>query len=358
VPDIKLQPATKDRQRIAKTKTEPKAPAKASDQQEKRVTSKSNRDVVPEIVLQPAMPQPTAVAAKTKTKSAKKRSTVAATAGRSESAVADSPRSASNDVILVAHTAAESPVSKPTKNVTARPSHTDTAGRTRSGTQQQATNQQATSVIEGRQPREIQLAAPVNATDYTRYRAQSRAQRANYQVVEQLPAPAGAENQSAPVGQVQDPCAAVAGRPFYDFGISTTVPTGELPIDVAAGCWENVNATAGPLPGYRAWSTSMFAWDATCLCYRPLYFEEANLERYGYGCCETMQPLASAAHFFGTIPLLPYCMAVDCPNECIYTLGHYRPGSCVPKRYMWPPVSPRAILAEGGVWTGLVFLIP
>jgi hypothetical protein len=30
----------------------------------------------------------------------------------------------------------------------------------------------------------------------------------------------------------------------------------------------------------------------------------------------------------------------------------------VPKRYMWPPVSPRAILAEGGVWTGLVFLIP
>jgi hypothetical protein len=51
-------------------------------------------------------------------------------------------------------------------------------------------------------------------------------------------------------------------------------------------------------------------------------------------------------------------MAVDCPNECIYTLGQYRPGSCVPKRYIWPPVSPRAALAEGGVWTGMVFLIP
>jgi hypothetical protein len=71
-----------------------------------------------------------------------------------------------------------------------------------------------------------------------------------------------------------------------------------------------------------------------------------------------MQPAASAAHFFGTIPLLPYCMAVDCPGECIYALGHYRPGNCNPKRYIWPPCSPRAILAEGGVWTGLVFLIP
>jgi hypothetical protein len=234
-----------------------------------------------------------------------------------------------------------------------------TAGQASSGTPNPATIQQAAAIIDDKQPPAIRLAAPVNAADYKRIRTQSARRQANFQEVEQLPPPDGTENQAAPIGQTPDPCAAIAGRPFHEFGINTTIPTGELPVDVAASCWANVNSSAGPFPGHRAWASSMFAWDATCLCYRPLYFEEANLERYGYGCCETMQPLASAAHFFGTIPLLPYCMAVDCPYECNYSLGHYRPGSCgVPKRYMWPPVSPRAILAEGGVWAGMVFLIP
>jgi hypothetical protein len=108
----------------------------------------------------------------------------------------------------------------------------------------------------------------------------------------------------------------------------------------------------------RCWPASTYQWDATCLCYKPLYFEEINLERYGYGCCACLQPAASAAHFFGTVPALPYLIAADSPCECKYTLGHYRPGSCPPLRYHWPPCDPLAAAAEGGVLTGLIFLIP
>jgi hypothetical protein len=94
------------------------------------------------------------------------------------------------------------------------------------------------------------------------------------------------------------------------------------------------------------------------MAHRPLYFEEINLERYGYGCHDCLQPFASAAHFFATVPALPYCIGANCPGECQYTLGHYRPGSCPPWRCHRPPVSALGALAEGGVWTGMVFLIP
>ena len=67
---------------------------------------------------------------------------------------------------------------------------------------------------------------------------------------------------------------------------------------------------------------------------------------------------ASAAHFFGTVPALPYCMAVDCPCECVYTLGHYRPGSCPPWRWHWPPCEIPAIATEAAVLAGLILIFP
>ena len=44
----------------------------------------------------------------------------------------------------------------------------------------------------------------------------------------------------------------------------------------------------------------------------------------------------------------PYCMGVTPPCECIYVLGHYRPGSCAP-RYIEPvPISWRGALFQAG----------
>jgi hypothetical protein len=185
----------------------------------------------------------------------------------------------------------------------------------------------------------------------------------NFQTTQDRPATAAPEPPSAPgateaPAKKTDPCAALADRPFSDFGIDITMPTGNAPEDHASGCWESINAADGSLAGDRCWTATTYNWNATCFCHRPLYFEEINLERYGYGCCEALQPAASAAHFFATIPVLPYCIGTDCPGECIYTLGHYRPGSCPPWQCHWPRWSTRGALAQAGVWTGLVFLIP
>jgi hypothetical protein len=139
------------------------------------------------------------------------------------------------------------------------------------------------------------------------------------------------------------PCRAAAEKPLAELGIGIEPPAGQFPTNHAAMCWDSVNSQTGPAAGLRCWSGFNYHWDATCLCHRPLYFEEINLERYGYGCGWCLQPAASAAHFFGTVPALPYLAAVDCPHECIYTLGHYRPGSCPPWRSHWPPCDPLAL---------------
>ena len=179
---------------------------------------------------------------------------------------------------------------------------------------------------------------------------------------ETLPAPAGAS--AAPA----DPCGAVTNKPLNQLGIGITEPGGKLPTDLATPCWDQINQASGPAAA-RCWPVAVYNWEATCFCHRPLYFEEINLERYGYQCgdrccCVTcgaeccLQPAASAAHFYGSLLALPYCMVVDCPGDCVYTLGHYRPGNRNPWRRHCPPFNPLAAAAEGGVWTALIFAIP
>lgn len=108
----------------------------------------------------------------------------------------------------------------------------------------------------------------------------------------------------------------------------------------------------------RAWPLTTFTWKASALCHKPLYFEEMALERYGHSTGPLTQPFVSGAHFFLTLPVLPYLMGVDPPCECIYDLGYYRPGSCAPYMIYPIPISIRGGLLEAGAWVGGVFLIP
>lgn len=108
----------------------------------------------------------------------------------------------------------------------------------------------------------------------------------------------------------------------------------------------------------RNWSETVFTWKASSLCHKPLYFEEVQLERYGHYWGPIVQPFLSAGHFFVSIPLLPYNMGLNPPNECIYSLGYYRPGSCSPYMLDPFPFSVRAGLMEAGAVTGLVFVLP
>jgi hypothetical protein len=108
----------------------------------------------------------------------------------------------------------------------------------------------------------------------------------------------------------------------------------------------------------RQWAQMTYLWKAAGLCHKPLYFEQVQMERYGHSWGPVLDPLVCGAHFFGTVPVLPYKMGITTPNECVYTLGCYRPGSCAP--YMIPavPFTWRAAAFEAGAWTGGAFAIP
>ncbi len=147
-----------------------------------------------------------------------------------------------------------------------------------------------------------------------------------------------------------------AERPIALVTVNITPPAGKLPGDPAAALIGS--GIYGSLPPVRLWPIETYYWAAAATRHNPLYFEEVNAERYGYTRCQLTQPFVSAAHFFGTLPALPYLMGADCPRECDYTLGHYRPGSCVPwQRHYWP-VSLRGAAVQAGIVTGTVFVIP
>lgn len=110
-------------------------------------------------------------------------------------------------------------------------------------------------------------------------------------------------------------------------------------------------------------AATAYHWAAPAFYSRPLYFEQPNLERYGHhvAVCEKdhlTQSAVSAAHFFVTVPALPYLMGADLPGDCNYVLGSYRPGSCNPHQLVRPEPSLRGLVFEGAAATGLVFLIP
>jgi hypothetical protein len=110
-------------------------------------------------------------------------------------------------------------------------------------------------------------------------------------------------------------------------------------------------------PG-RAWEQTTYLWKAAALCHKPLYFEDEQLERYGHSWPPCCQPLISGAHFFTRLPVLPYCMGVEPPMECVYALGHYRPGSCAPYMINPVPISARGALIQAGAVVGTAAVLP
>ena len=106
-----------------------------------------------------------------------------------------------------------------------------------------------------------------------------------------------------------------------------------------------------------SWNPQAFTWTTPGFYHNPLYFEEINLERYGHS-AGWRQPIASGAHFFGTVAFLPYKMGAYPRCETLYTLGHRRPGNCNPHQYQWVPFSWRGILYQGGATVGGAYYLP
>ncbi len=102
----------------------------------------------------------------------------------------------------------------------------------------------------------------------------------------------------------------------------------------------------------------VYYWDAAELWHQPLYFDDPLLERYGQTPLTRWQPVLSGAHFFGTLPIMPYKLSIDRPMDCVSTLGYYRPGSATPCLARRIPRDARAFGWETGAWLGLIFLVP
>jgi tetratricopeptide (TPR) repeat protein len=113
--------------------------------------------------------------------------------------------------------------------------------------------------------------------------------------------------------------------------------------------------------GYsRDWTPLSYSWEAPQLKYNPLYFEDAQLERYGNEVC-ILQPFLSGARFYATIPTLPYQMMSEGNSVChtVYDFGYERPGSgCVPYALEVPEFSWTGALASGGWVFALVVILP
>lgn len=159
------------------------------------------------------------------------------------------------------------------------------------------------------------------------------------------------EEQIAAQRQFYDPpCPTPADlKPISEVTNVITAPDGDFPRECPLG-----DEVFVP----RNWGLTTYTWKASAVCHKPLYFEQMALERYGHSTGPLTQPFVSGAHFFATLPVLPYLMGVEPPWECIYPLGYYRPGSCAPYMLYPIPISARGALLEAGAWVGGVFLIP
>lgn len=114
--------------------------------------------------------------------------------------------------------------------------------------------------------------------------------------------------------------------------------------------------------GYsREWIPMSYSWEAPQLKYNPLYFEDAQLERYGNEVC-ILQPFLSGARFYATIPTVPYQMMSEGNSLCheVYDFGYERPGSngCVPYTLEVPEFSWTGALTSGAWAYALVVILP
>jgi len=97
---------------------------------------------------------------------------------------------------------------------------------------------------------------------------------------------------------------------------------GKSPADQS---WQLTNRNSVPSMS----SDKLFAWAAPDIRYKPLYFEDVALERYGQTKGFFRQPFVSGWHYLKSAAFLPYYTLYDPIDSCDGPLGYCRPGECV-----------------------------
>ena len=105
----------------------------------------------------------------------------------------------------------------------------------------------------------------------------------------------------------------------------------------------------------RPWAPLTEVVDPPFVCYQRLYFEQLNLERYGWD-LGLVSPLVSQGAFYFDLVTLPYHAATEPFRRYECNAGYCLPGDPVPLLLYPPEWSLSGVLAEAAV-IGLGFVI-
>ena len=131
---------------------------------------------------------------------------------------------------------------------------------------------------------------------------------------------------------------------------------GAMPDDASASAFPDTTILSEPGPAPERVEVPV-AYTPWTICYRPLYFEEIALERYGYS-RGILQPAISGAHFFGSVAALPYKMTVRPPRSCECSNGFGLPGDCPLPGYGEHVLRADAALIHAAIVAGIVLALP
>lgn len=112
------------------------------------------------------------------------------------------------------------------------------------------------------------------------------------------------------------------------------------------------------LTSSAGWPALVRPWAAPNTYSHPLYFDDRMLERHGHERWGCLQPIASGARFFATVPMLPYLTTITSPCETVYSKGYFRSGSAVPRFYQRPPLERRAVIVQSAATAAGFIALP
>lgn len=199
------------------------------------------------------------------------------------------------------------------------------------------------------EPAKVEDAAPSSEAASNR----STADLAEYAEEVARPQPKAMDLVTTP-DDISDPDALT--RRVVDVPMSIRPPQGEMPTDLAAAVFAH-DAQADEEQANRTRQETIVSWTPWTLCYRPLYFEEIELERYGCsaGC---FQPSISAAHFFLGVGLMPYKVATRLPRSCVCSNGFSSCDDVPPPGYEDCQIHWDAAAIEAATLAAIVLSLP
>lgn len=159
-----------------------------------------------------------------------------------------------------------------------------------------------------------------------------------------------------PQSGVRGANASVIGKPISQLTVDTSPPQGKLPTDLAKKAFARQPTYYAISGEHAAPLTFSYRNEALGFCHPPVYFEQVKMERYGIAPSHGAT-LLSAAHFFGTLPALPYKMTMVPPCEQICTFGR-RCGLGTASCRHQKKRRTMAAVAQASVVTGLILAFP